>query len=162
MNFPAIKRARIYKKPGMYLSGPPLRVPTRCRAVAELAIAPSELLESILDIDYLWLRSDLGAMSHAPECRYRAAHLINAFAGRRCHVADRRPFVDVSPLRRVAAASGSVSCEHVPIGPRTTSIHRQRRRDETRRTHSWHATKPRWAGRRPGAASGTAIAGIPS
>src|SRR5258708_195497 len=52
MNFPATKRARIYKKPGVYLSGPLLGLPWRYAAVAELAIAPSELLASVLDIDF--------------------------------------------------------------------------------------------------------------
>src|SRR6266853_7039038 len=52
MNFPATKRARIYKKPGVYLSGPLLGLPWRYTAVAELAIAPSELLASVLDIDF--------------------------------------------------------------------------------------------------------------
>src|SRR6266436_6535005 len=52
MNFPAMKRTRIYKKPGVYLSGPLLGVPWRYAAVAELAIAPSELLASVLDIDF--------------------------------------------------------------------------------------------------------------
>src|SRR5260370_42475075 len=56
MNFPAMKRARIYKKPGVYLSGPLLGLPWRYAAVAELAIAPSELLASVLDIDFpVWL-----------------------------------------------------------------------------------------------------------
>src|SRR5258708_27227459 len=52
MNFPAMKRARIYKKPGVYLSGPLRGVPWRYAAVAELAIAPSALLASVLDIDF--------------------------------------------------------------------------------------------------------------
>jgi len=38
MNFPATKRARIYKKPGVYLSGPLLGLPWRYAAVAELAL----------------------------------------------------------------------------------------------------------------------------
>jgi hypothetical protein len=91
-------------------------VPTRRPAVAELAIAPSELLESILDIDYLWLRSDLGVISHAPECRHLAAHLTNAFAAQRCHVADPRPFVDVSPPPGRSRVR-SVSCKHVGHRP---------------------------------------------
>src|SRR5262249_50294957 len=52
MNLPATKRARIYRKPGVYLSGPLLGVPWRYAAVAELAIAPSELLASALAIDF--------------------------------------------------------------------------------------------------------------
>ena len=52
MNFPAMKRARMYKKPGVYLSGPLLGVPWRYAAVAEPAIAPPELLASVLDIGF--------------------------------------------------------------------------------------------------------------
>jgi hypothetical protein len=43
MNLPATKRARIYKNPGVYLSGPVLRVGGRNAPAAELAIALSEL-----------------------------------------------------------------------------------------------------------------------
>jgi hypothetical protein len=52
MNFPTTKRTRIYKKPGVYLTGLILRVAWRCAAVAELAIAPSEFLTSVLVIDF--------------------------------------------------------------------------------------------------------------
>jgi hypothetical protein len=51
-NFPATKSARIYKKPGVYLSGPLLGKPPRYAALAELAIAPSGPLASVLDIDF--------------------------------------------------------------------------------------------------------------
>jgi hypothetical protein len=44
MNLPAIKRARIYKNPGVYWSGLVLRAGWRNAAVPELVIAPSELL----------------------------------------------------------------------------------------------------------------------
>src|SRR6266849_6112204 len=52
MNFPAMKRARIYKKPGVYLTRPLLGAPWIYAAVAALAIAPSELLAPVLDIDF--------------------------------------------------------------------------------------------------------------
>src|SRR5215471_9922283 len=55
MNFPAMKRARIYKKPGVYLSGPLFGIPWRYAAVAELATAPPGLLASVLDIDFPYL-----------------------------------------------------------------------------------------------------------
>src|SRR5262245_42114195 len=58
MNFPTMKRTRIYKKPGVYLSGPVLRVAWRCAAVAELAIAPSALLVSVVAIDFPCLSSE--------------------------------------------------------------------------------------------------------
>jgi hypothetical protein len=51
MNFPATKRTRIYRKPGVYLSGPLCGAPWRYAALAELAIAPSELLASVLAIE---------------------------------------------------------------------------------------------------------------
>src|SRR5215470_16394174 len=52
MNFPAMKSARIYKKPGVYLSGLLLGAPWRYAAVAELAIAPSAPLVSVRVIDF--------------------------------------------------------------------------------------------------------------
>jgi hypothetical protein len=52
MNFPTMKRARIYKKPGMYLSGPVLDPPRTYGAVADLTNVPSELLTSIPDIAF--------------------------------------------------------------------------------------------------------------
>src|SRR5437899_4433359 len=52
INLPATKRTRIYKKPGVYFSGPVLGAPWRYAAVAELAIAPSAPLASVLDIDF--------------------------------------------------------------------------------------------------------------
>jgi hypothetical protein len=47
-----MKRARMYKKPGMYLSGPLLGAPRTYGAVADLKIVPSELLTSIPDIAF--------------------------------------------------------------------------------------------------------------
>src|SRR5437660_511332 len=70
MNFPATKRAKIYRKPGVYLSGPLLDAPWRNAAVAELAIAPSELLASVLDIGL--------------PCLSRAASSLNVAANAQC------------------------------------------------------------------------------
>src|SRR5712671_8134627 len=71
MNFPATKRARIYKKPGVYLSRPLLGVPWRYAAVAELAIAPSELLASVLDIDFPCLPGAARNSSVAANAQFR-------------------------------------------------------------------------------------------
>src|SRR5712671_809542 len=68
MNFPAMKRTRIYKKPGVYLSGLVLRVAWRYAAVAELAIAPSEFLASVV-IDFPCLSGAARTFNVAAKCR---------------------------------------------------------------------------------------------
>ena len=50
MNLPTMKKARMYTKPGMYLSGPVLDAPRIYGAFTGLTIVPSELLTSIPDI----------------------------------------------------------------------------------------------------------------
>src|SRR5215468_11071279 len=77
MNFPATKRAKIYRKPGTYLSGPLLGLPWRYAAVAELAIAPSELLASVLDIGFsLSVWSSVGSnVAAKAQCRRKGIRL---------------------------------------------------------------------------------------
>src|SRR5258708_855850 len=69
MNFPTMKRARMYKKPGVYLSGLVLRVAWRCAAAARLAIAPSEFLTSVVAIDFflsVWSGAQLHMAAACP------------------------------------------------------------------------------------------------
>src|SRR5215471_1235901 len=79
MNFPAMKRARIYKKPGVYLSGPLFGIPWRYAAVAELATAPSALLASVLDIDFPCLSGAACNFQRCRKCTIPAGKLSHSF-----------------------------------------------------------------------------------
>jgi hypothetical protein len=97
MNFPATKRARIYRKPGVYLSGPLLGLPWRYAAVAELAIAPSAPLASVLAIDFPRLSGAARNPSIATNAQFRgeAITLLEA----------RKPAVAMAALGTGAAAT---------------------------------------------------------
>jgi hypothetical protein len=63
MSLPAMKRTRIYAKPGTYLNGL-LSPPRTCAAVALLARAPSESLAEILAIVGSLERVDASSSGH--------------------------------------------------------------------------------------------------
>src|SRR5450755_3813799 len=74
INFPTMKKTKIYKKPGVYLSGLALRVPWRYAAVEVLACAPSEFLSSVLAID-------VPCLCLAPRAQFQHGREARSFAG---------------------------------------------------------------------------------
>jgi len=60
---------RIYKKPGVCLRGPFLGVPLRYAALAEPAIAPSEILALVLDIEFSCPSGEASDASVLPQVR---------------------------------------------------------------------------------------------